>query len=72
MGTAARDLLKELAQKVTVDTGRGRQDVEAKFDREINETRIDAIAPEPALHLVEPGLVLLQLMTDRGQLQIVY
>ena len=64
--------LRELEQKIEVDAGKARTEVEAKFEAKRNETRITVETPEPERHIVRPGLVLVQLITDRGSLSIAY
>ena len=62
--------LKELEQKLEIGKGRDRQDVEAKFEGRKNETTIKQDEPKPETRVVKPGLVLLRLATDQGNLAI--
>lgn len=62
--------IKELEQRMTVRKGQAKQEVEAKFEREKNQTTIKAEEPKPETKVVKPGLVLLRMVTDKGQLDI--
>ncbi len=60
--------LKELEQKLVLGIGEQRQELEAKFDAEKNQTSIRRKEPGQETKLVKPGLVLLLLATERGML----
>ena len=62
--------LKELEQTLVVGTEGHRLEVEAKFRAKKNQTTITREEPEPETRLVRPGLVLLRLATDKGDLVI--
>lgn len=62
--------LKELEQKMAVRRGRDRQGVEAKFRAERNETTLRLHEPEAERKVVRPGLLLLGMATERGNLGI--
>jgi hypothetical protein len=62
--------IKELEQRMAVRKGQARQEVEAKFEREKNQTTIKVEEPKPETKVVKPGLVLLRMVTDKGQLDI--
>lgn len=62
--------IKELEQRMTVRKGQAKQEVEAKFEREKNQTTIKVEEPKPETKIVKPGVVLLRMVTDKGQLDI--
>jgi hypothetical protein len=64
--------LQELAQEVRVGGEPARQTAEAQFEAEKNQTRIELRAPDREQQLTRPGLVLLQLVTNKGALQITF
>jgi len=64
--------LKELEQKMTVGSGKNRQEVEAKFEGDKNRTKIHAKQSGPDVETTKPGLDLLRLVTDGTGLKIEY
>jgi hypothetical protein len=60
--------LKELEQDLTINSGRDEKEVEAEFKAERNQTVIKTKHPNGTI--VRPGLVLLRLVSDHGQLLI--
>jgi len=62
--------LRELKQKLEVDHGRDKQEVEARFDAKKNETTIKLAGPGPERRISRSGLVLLRLATINGRLVI--
>jgi type VI secretion system secreted protein Hcp len=67
--SAAKDgSVKELEQKMTVGKGKIKQEVEAKFDLKKNQTKIEY--KNPKLKETLPGMVLLKMSTNNGNLVI--
>jgi hypothetical protein len=62
--------LNELDQEMKAMTDNIRHKVEAEFEAGKNQTTISIEEPEPETKMVKPGLVLLRLVTDKGQLHI--
>ena len=62
--------LRELEQEITLGQGDSRAETRAKFEVVRNETRITSERPKPERAITRPGLALLQLVTDQGQLAI--
>jgi len=62
--------LKELEQKLEVGKDRDEREAEAKFRGERNSTTIRLEQPGQERRIERPGLVLLRLATDRGNLVI--
>ena len=62
--------IKELEQRMAVGKGQAKQAIEAKFEREKNQTTIKVEDAKPETKIVKPGLVLLRMVTDKGQLDI--
>lgn len=62
--------LKELEQKMRVGKGQEKETVRAEFDTKKNQTTIKVEQPGPDTKLVQPGLVLLRMATDKGDLNI--
>jgi hypothetical protein len=60
--------LKELQQKLAVGAGTTRQEIEAKFHERKNQTAIEQEEPKPEQQFVKPGVVLLRMSTDKGNL----
>lgn len=53
-----------------VGKGKDKQEVEAKFEGNKNQTTIKVDDPKPKTKVVKPGLVLLRMATDKGNLVI--
>jgi pectin methylesterase-like acyl-CoA thioesterase len=68
--TARNGTLKALEQTLVVYSGRTKQEVEAHFKAEKNQTVIEE--KSPGLSVTRPGLVLLRLASDQGRLVIEY
>jgi type VI secretion system secreted protein Hcp len=66
--TAKDGSIKELEQKMTVGKGKIKQEVEAKFDLKKNQTKIEYKNPKSKETL--PGMVLLKMSTNNGNLVI--
>ncbi len=62
--------LDKLDQEMKVMTDNIRHEVEAEFEADENQTTINIEKPEPETQVVKAGLVLLRLVTDKGQLRI--
>jgi hypothetical protein len=62
--------LKELEQEMEVGKGTENQEIEAEFDAKKNQTIIKVEEPGPDTRLVKPGLVLLRMATDKGNIDI--
>lgn len=62
--------LNKLDQEMKVMTDNIRHKVEAEFEADENQTTISVEEPAPETKAVKPGLVLLRLVTDKGQLHI--
>jgi hypothetical protein len=62
--------LKQLQQRMVIGQGSSRRAVGASFDGTKNQTTIKVDSPPPNQQLVQPGLVLLRLTSDKGQLSI--
>jgi len=65
-------VIKELEQKMTAGSGKDRRSVDAKYQADKNQTRIETDGPGPDVHATKPGLVLLRLATAAGKLAIEY
>lgn len=70
--TDKRGSIKELEQKMTVGTGKDKQEVEAKYEAKKNQTTIKIHKANRETKVVKTGLVLLRMATDRGKLTIEY
>jgi hypothetical protein len=64
--------LRRLQQRLSLGSGNDRQEWIASFDARENKTIIEQEAPRPERKLVKPGLVLLRLNTDHGNLTAVF
>ncbi|GEM_PF-1823507 len=64
--------IKELEQKMTAGSGKDRRSVDAKYQADKNQTRIETDGPGPDVHATKPGLALLRLATTGGKLTIEY
>ncbi len=62
--------LDKLDQEMKVMTDNIRRKVEAEFEADENQTTISVEEPAPETKVVKPGLLLLRLVTDKGQLRI--
>jgi hypothetical protein len=67
---AEDESLTELKQRLEVRDASGRQEVEAQFESERNQTSIRVNEPSPGSRVVQPGLVLLRMATKKGKLVI--
>ena len=61
---------KELEQKMRVGKGGEKEKVRAEFDAKKNQTTIKVEEPGADTKLVKPGLTLLRMATDKGDLNI--